>query len=334
MSDQPAKKIISRRDILFTLLSFIPLYWTIKNSGLTWGYLALDFDQWCYFTAAVGVLIATIWVQSLRVKIPWETWPTTKEVDTLNGLIIGNFYNCILPGNLGEGVRAWHFKRKNKVPFIAALASIGVEKYIDAFNFIVYSLVLALLSVTDRSTLYMILLMCLAVSSVFILYIVIIYHRGVEKKLLGTLLLFFKTGKWLYSLHYHIKGFLKRMSKEQIIRYLVWGYLMFALNIFQYYLVMKATHIPEAIVTFRSAFLVAVSMVVVCIVPSAPGNIGVLHFGIYTVLVSTLVQYGISPTDAVLKSLGLYTVYLHFSYFLPEIILGGVVLIKERKWVF
>ena len=52
------------------------------------------------------------------------TWKSTKA---LKSLILGNFYNCLLPGNLGEGIRAYHFSKENRISFNKTLAVFFVD---------------------------------------------------------------------------------------------------------------------------------------------------------------------------------------------------------------
>jgi len=327
------KKAFNWKSIVVTLLSLGLLVFTIRNSGLQWSHLYLSAQQWIYFLAAMGVLVFTLWVQSIRAKIPWEAWFEGNKIDTFNGLLLGSFYNCVLPGNLGEGMRAWHFSRKNKVSFVRSLASVGMEKYLDGLNFIVYTIMLLLLFPEVNLHFRLISTVAVLVGIVFVLYLIIIFQRKVEKAIMGLLLSFLKPGKWLYKLHYHLKGFLLKFNKERLLRYMLIGGVVFFLNITQYYLAMKATGVPEPLGNMRVAFLVAVTMVLISITPAAPGNVGVIHFGIYTLLTSLAARYELSDI-ALPQTLALYTVYLHLSYFLPEVIAGTFVLIKERRWLF
>lgn len=334
MTPNQAKSVFNYREIIVTIISVILLLVTVQKSGLKWSHLQISMEQWGYFILSMLVLLLTIWVQSIRVKIPWRNWFQHNEVDTFNGLMIGNFYNCLLPGNLGEGMRAWHLSKKNKVSFIRALASLGVEKYIDALNFVLYTCILYTLFVGIRIDLVTMMMLSGVVILIFLFYILIITNRRVEKLFMGKIVVKLPTGKWLYKLHFHIKSFLLRLTKKQIVAYLLLGYIIFALNVAQYFLVMKVADIPPVLVNFKVAFLVAVAMVVVFIIPSAPGNVGVIHYGIYSLLITTAGAYGIPIEASLLQALALYTVYLHLSYFLPEVIVGGLVLIKEKKWLF
>lgn len=328
----PKQRAFSMKSVFISLASFALLIYTVRTSGLQWSHLLLSGEQWFYFFSAMLVLLLTIWTHSFRAKIPWEAWRATTSLDTFNGLFLGNFYNCVLPGNLGEGVRAWHFSRKNNIAFIRSLASIAVEKYLDGLNYMLFTLLLLLLFPEVEARFHLMIAVCAVVSIIFFGYLLIITQRNVERFIAGILLCA-KPGRWLYKLHFHIKSLLKGFNKARIMRYLLIGYFMFLLNTVQYYLAMKAAHVPEPLADMRVAFLVAVAMVLVSITPSAPGNTGVIHFGIYTLLLSFATTYSIPVTDELKQTLALYTIYLHLSYFLPEVIAGGIVLVKERHWL-
>lgn len=254
MTPNQAKSVFNYREIIVTIISVILLLVTVQKSGLKWSHLQISMEQWGYFILSMLVLLLTIWVQSIRVKIPWRNWFQHNEVDTFNGLMIGNFYNCLLPGNLGEGMRAWHLSKKNKVSFIRALASLGVEKYIDALNFVLYTCILYTLFVGIRIDLVTMMMLSGVVILIFLFYILIITNRRVEKLFMGKIVVKLPTGKWLYKLHFHIKSFLLRLTKKQIVAYLLLGYIIFALNVAQYFLVMKVADIPPVLVNFKVAF--------------------------------------------------------------------------------
>lgn len=317
------------------LLSIILLGYTVFNSGLKWEDLMLTKVQYIYIGLAILVFLFTIYVQSLRTKIVWkQQLKNYKKIDTFSGIALGNFYNCILPGNLGEGIRIWHFSKKNKLSVINSIASIGVEKYIDAYAFVGYILIMYLYQPDffDSNMSYL-MLVAIGVLSIIVFYLLYINIRKLEKFSAFFLFKLNRTGRWIYKLHYTIKYFINKIKKIDLILYLTVGLFMFLLNILQYYLIMKATGINEPILSVFSAMIIATCMVIIYLIPSAPGNIGVMHFGIYSLLLAIAKTYGVIPEETDLQIFGRFTVYLHLSYFLPEVTLGLLILIKEYKWL-
>lgn len=320
--------------LLFTVGSFVLLYYTIQKSGVRWHHLRLSFIQWFYFLLAMLMVVVAIWLQSVRVIIPWEKHFHPRKPDSINGLYLCFLYNCMLPGNLGEGIRAWHFSKKNGTSFSQSLAAIALEKYIDAFNFLGYSVLLAMMFWDFEIYRFLFLPTSLLVAGIFLLYILIIKNPRVEKFCLNWLTYFGQSGKWLWNLHVHIKELLLGMNKKQLARYALLGFFIFALNIIQYFFILKVALVPEGLLTWSVAFMVSVSMVFVFLIPSAPGNTGVVHYGIFSLLTSLAAYKGISLNSTQNASLAVYTIYLHLSYILPEVVIGSWVLIKEKGVLF
>lgn len=275
------------------------------------------------------VFLLSVWLQAQRIKISWQVYFQTKKPDTLNGIMIGNFYNALLPGNLGELIRARHFSKKNQTTYLKALASQVVEKYIDAFNFVIYVALLLSCGINSWSLVFA----GIIVLAISLLYVVIIFNRKVEHFLLSKALRFLIAGRWILKLHITVKTFLRLLSAKQLFNYLLLGYFMFLLNVLQYFLVMQVVNLPDELNSMLFAFLVAVSMIIVLIIPSAPGNVGVVHLGVYSTLLWAATRLGLDINDSLKQSLAAYTIYLHLSYFIPEIVVGFFVLLKERKWI-
>ncbi len=323
------------KNILVIVLSIALLWFTIKNSGIRWKDLILTYEQYAIIFLAICLFIVSIVVQSLKAKLIWQpSIQNNRNFDTLNGIILGNFYNCILPGNLGEGVRIWHLSKKNHMSVVKSVASVIVEKYIDAYAFVAYIVFIYIYNPAfyNYHTSYLLGLaaIILAIITLYLLYIKI---KTLERLGLYILLKFKGAGKWLYKLHIYTKSFLIKFTPANLMRFIVLAALMFVLNIAQYYLVMKATGISAPVFSLFSAMIISTLMVIIYLIPSAPGNVGVVHFGIYNALIVIANMYGATTTPEDLQKYAAFSVYLHLSYFLPEVLLGLAVLLKENKWL-
>lgn len=290
-----------------------------------------------FLFAAMLVLLLSVWLQSLRMKLFWlapnRKW---KTINTLESLLIGNFYNSIIPGNLGEGVKAWHFSRKNNLSFMRSIAALLTEKWLDAHLFLLFGLVLFCFQPFQSHFIhYSIITVMATVISLSLLYFVMQKFRWAKKKIWSIAFLYKKAGVPLFKTYLHVCFFLKFLwQKKTLLLFLLIGHGVFALNVLQYYLLFKAAAITLPIGSWATAYLVSISMVVIIAIPSAPGNIGVLHYGVYSSLILAAHSYGIVPDAALLQTFALYTVYLYLSCFIPEVLLGLIVVIKERKMLF
>lgn len=319
------------RSTIGIAFSGLLLWLMINQSGLSWQNLQLSTLGTYYFMAAIGVFITTIWFHSLRIRILFK--PLT-HVDTYNGVLAGNFYNAILPGNLGEGVRTMHLSRKNNIAILNSLASQIVEKYIDAFSFILLCLFWYIVyGYTPHYVNTIISIICMLCAFIFSTGILFIKYRAVAKKATRYIPAPPLIAKVLYKTYLHVCNRLHHMHHHNtLIPYFLFGFSLFTLNMLQYYLVMKAVNLPPHITTFQNSYYLALCMVIIAFVPAAPGNTGVIHYGLYTAL--TLLSMATPPNSHTLQLFASYTIFHHLSIMIPELIIGSIVIIKERKHLF
>jgi uncharacterized protein (TIRG00374 family) len=325
------------KTIVGFLISGILLWLLIHNSGLQLEQIQLGGNQWLYFIGAISVFVFSFTLYALRAHLIWKSKDCpTRSVFAYNSLVIGNFYNCILPGNLGEGMRAWHFSRKNNETFARSLAGSITEKWLDAQVFAVLVVLLFGLKPfpLDYVT-YALVYTAGAVVGLTALHLVFLYSRKTEKLIWHLVMRVGKPGRYLYRLYIHTNTHLRNMWQlGNSIRFVVFFILIFFLNTLQFYLLMKAAGVPFPLTGAYTAYLIALSMMVIAFIPSAPGSIGVLHYGVYAVLLLAAKQYGLVPTSTDLQHFAVFAIYTHLSFLLPEIILGIAVVFIERKLMF
>ena len=318
-------------------ISAVLLWLTLHNSGLKWESLALTIEEWLFFAASVLSFAAAVWIQSVRTRFIWQNEKVvTGKIQAYTALVIGNFYNSILPGNLGEGARAWYFSKKHQIPFPLALSVVFTEKWIDAqiFVFLTAALLLAM-PYKSHYILYALINTALVVIVVAIIYYIVQKHRSLEKKLWLFILLFKKTGRFLYRMYWYVKHQISQLKQSRKLGpYIALGFIMISLNMLQFFFLFKVANIAAPVAGLYSVYLIALSMMIISVIPSAPGNIGVLHYGIYSALILSAMQFGLTPDSVALQSYARFTVFLHLSYFVPEVLLGVYYIVKERKIMF
>jgi hypothetical protein len=122
------------------------------------------------------------------------------------------------------------------------------------------------------------------------------------------------------------------MHHNKSLYYFIFYFIaIFFLNGCQFYFIELAAGIEAPVAGFRSAFLISLSMMIIAFIPAAPSGVGVVHYGLYLVLLLVAGQYGIAQSGLTLKSYALFGVYAHLSFLIPEIALGLVVLWRERR---
>jgi uncharacterized protein (TIRG00374 family) len=338
--EKPILKIVrdfNFRDAVGFLFSGVLLWYMFYKSGLRLSDIKLKGDQWYYFGGAIAVFVFSLWLYSLRAKLIWVTEAKKGiKLETYSSLILGNFYNCLLPGNLGEGVRASHFSRKNKITFSCSLSAIITEKWLDAQVFgALVSLLFCIKPFYKHVISYALAYVAITVLFLSVIHLALRRNPRLEKNLWFLVLYLGKTGRFLYKLYYHTDQHLKEMSKNAVVRsYVLYFGLIFFLNVLQFYFLEQAAGVCAPIAGMYSSFLISLSMMIIAFIPSAPSNIGVLHYGVYSALILVSYQYGTHPSSADLQSFALFSVYAHLSFLLPEIMMGSIFMIKEKKALF
>lgn len=331
------RKNVTVRTFIGFAISGVLLWFTFYSSGLKWQSIVLKDEQYVYFTGAILSFAFAIWIQAMRAKLIWGSEKIAfKKMQTYPALLIGNFYNCILPGNLGEGMRAFYFSKKHKVSFTLSLSVAFTEKWIDAQIFICLAVVLLLSKpFVSHYILYAIINTTFVILLLSITYFFVKKYRRVEKTLWLIVLSFKKIGRFFFRMYWYMSYQIKNVMRQGSVWYFVLlSIATLFLNVLQFWLLFKAAGVSEPVGGLYSAYLIAVSMMIISFIPSAPSNIGVLHYGIYSALILAATQYHITPDSNALQSYALFAVYLHLSFVIPELSLGLVYVVKERKILF
>lgn len=293
-------------------------------------------EQWGYFAGSMLIFLLAVLAQSQRSKCFWKGNPNAPQLYTYESLVIGNFYNAVLPGNLGEAVRALHLSRRNGIPFLQTLASVITEKWLDSILYLIFIATLFIGVPPVKDPVYGTLLTIGAAALLLqLLYAAIRKIRTGEQLVWRLAVMLGKAGKYAFKLYLQVNLHIRYLYRSGNLKgFIAFCLAMTALNCAQYYLLLKAAHVPHELCTLYTSYLATVSMMVVAFIPSAPGNLGVLHYGMYLVLIFAAHQYGLSPDSSALRSFALFGTFLHLSCFIPEVLLGSLVVIKERKRLF
>lgn len=318
-------------------LSLLLLWITINKSGLQLENITFNGRQLIYFLLAIFTLVISIWFYAQRATFIWRANNMeTLKLNTLSSLFIGLLYNSILPGNLGEGIRAFHFAKKTGVSFVKSLSAILTEKWLDAQVFSFLSVFIILNSAFRYHFISIsILTISATVVVLSILYVIFQKYRSVERFVWLNVIQLKFIGVYLYKMYRNVCQFIKNMQNSNGLYWFVLYFaVIFLLNILQIYFLLLAANINAPLNSFYSCFTIALSMMVIAFIPAAPSSIGVLHYGLYTVLIYLAEVYGVQSNTNDLKNYALFSVYFHLSYFLPEVLIGLVFLIKEGSYIW
>jgi uncharacterized protein (TIRG00374 family) len=335
--EKPFSEIISFRSILGFLVSGLLLFITLKKSGLQLEHVSLNKISIIFFFLAEISFVFSIFAYSFRAQLIWSNKKAHVEVPKIfASIVIGNFYNILLPGNLGDAVRAWHFSQKNRITFMKSIASIVTEKWVDAQMFVF--LVAVLFSVKPflpHFVSYSILIVAGIAFCSTMLYIFLRKCRWIEKRVWILILLLKKPGRWLFKIYYYTNEHLANLKNRNLYSaYFLMCVCILLMNMLQFYFLMCSANLPGMLCTVYSSFFISLSMMIIAFIPSAPSSIGVMHFGLYSTLILIAKIYDFPTNTTTLQSFALFGIYVHLSYVLPDLLIGVIYVWRERKTLF
>jgi uncharacterized protein (TIRG00374 family) len=320
---------IKWRDIVGFIISGGLLWLTWYQSGIKLSQISFSATTVGLLSYAMLAFLFTLVVHIFKASLLWKSNALARPSAIATSLFIGNFFNVVLPGNLGEAIRAWHFHLKCRVSIWQSTAGIIAEKFVDANLFI--TAIILFFSIWPNSLqqpkfLWLIMLLLGVIFVDIILYILIKKPRAA--KIIWRL----TPSKWLRKQLYKtfrcfVHHFENLQKNGHLWTFSSLGYLMFLLNMVQYYLVFRAAGVSTALNTPLTLFLVSLVMVVINVTPSAPGSAGVVHYGIFATLMLTAELSHLQQQPIEFAMAGML---LHLSYFIPESCIGAYYIWRER----
>lgn len=329
---------VKLRTALGFSISGVLLWLLIKQSNLEWRQIP-ELANGIYPVAlfwAVITFILTVFLHSVRTRIIFiDRSKDNKTISAFPSLVIGNFYNCLLPANLGEGMRALHFSRVNSVPFPSALAVLIVEKVVDAnLSIPLFISIFLFFPHLNKYVLFVVLLIVILIIVCDVVLIILVNCKRLNRVLFG-IIPGQTSRKFIYKVYFYFKEHCFRLWRQKtILHFALTAYTMVILTIFQYLLVLKAVKIDPSVSNMLSAYFLSIGMIIISFVPSAPGNTGVAHYGIFASLVLMAEVNGVLVDPFLKSKFLLAAIYLHLSYFIPDILMGALFMIREHKKLF
>ena len=288
------------------------------------------------FSCAMALFVCTVYMHSLRTQTIFvDKNKPSHKISALPSLAIGNLYNCLLPGNLGEGFRALHFSRVNNISFASTFAIFFLEKIVDAFLSIPLFITLLIIFPFKHHLLqYGILLVLVAIVTCTFTFFALSKSDKITKGIFN-LVPQKKLKVFLFKVYKYGTNHFKRMKENKtILHYSILTYCMFFTTVLQYFIILKIVKVPEPLLSFNTALLLSLTMIIIAFIPSAPGNIGVAHYGIFASLMMVTTVLEIGYTTHHLKQFALVGICMHASYFIPEVLIGIYFMLRGCKIIF
>jgi uncharacterized protein (TIRG00374 family) len=325
---------ITGRDVVGFALSGGLLWLTWQQSCIAEEGMHIEKNTWLWILLAMVAFMLSIVLHSWRCWLVWKDRNGTKASlgNTATSLLLGNFFNAVLPGNVGEALRAWHFSRKTGVGVWKAAAGIIAEKFVDTQIYLTVLLpVIFWWHTSWREPIFLTLyFVAFLIGIANIIYLMTLWSLKFRRLIFSAIPTIVVRNR-LYRTYSHLLMHLHFLYREKrLAPYVFVGYVLLCLNMLQYFAVLKAAGVEDKLHQPAIVFLIAVVMVIINVTPSAPGSIGLVHFGVFATLTLAAKILNAPQQGNVFAASG---IYLHLSYFIPESIVGAWVVWRERNLI-
>jgi glycosyltransferase 2 family protein len=143
----PARRLLAskRLQILLSLsVSVGLLFWFAREIDFPTVWREMQQASWAYFLPATGLFLIQMWLRALRWQYLLGHPDRCRFSDYLDGIVLGNFGNYVLPLRAGEFIRPLIIKKSGGCGYTQAFVSVMVERVLDlAAVLVMFALLLA-----------------------------------------------------------------------------------------------------------------------------------------------------------------------------------------------
>lgn len=298
---------------LFSIIMvFICLFIFINNAKGNiniYNFFINLYNGWAYLLAASFLLIISVYIRSLRWKYLFQTNIPIRTKDLFSAQLFGYFINNISPIRIGDFGKSYLIAKKTHTTNSYILGSIIMERFLDTFMLIIFSIITIWYYGTDYlninfsslpNSIYI--LIPIALIMFFIIYYSIVLLPIKMQNILNEIWTGFTT----------IKN--TKINITIIFSVLIW--LIYWCNVF----LIQSIFISFEL-TYIDCLFILVASSLIQMIPTGFGALGVFHLGAEAVLL----KLGIIDYHNFLIMLWLY------SYFIYSV-LGGYYFIRNGEF--
>ncbi len=273
-------------------------------------------DLWWLIPAMIAFGLGCV-ARALRWRSLFRPARRPPRSTTTNAMMIGYFYNSILPLRGGEPARVLVLTQRSSAPPVEITGTVVLERLYDVVAILLIFFVAEpfLPGVSWFGTAALVAAALAVAISVAAVVLVVFEDRPV-RLLLRPLRRFshFSGDRLEHSVEELVHGLSGLHDWRVALEALAWTVVAWMLSVLSAYLVIVACHVP---VPFGAAVLVQVAIGLAMILPSPPAAVGVFEGA----TLIALQAYGI-PHSVALP----YAILLHLVNFVPFIVVGAVLL--------
>jgi uncharacterized protein (TIRG00374 family) len=287
---------------------------------------ALDAASYWSLLPALAAVAAANWLRALRWQALFEARSRPPLGPLANAMLIGLFFNCVLPARAGEAARVVALWRETGTSRVESLATAFAERVYDVLVLLVLLFVAApLLPSVSWLGKAAVLAGALAVAIAATVGVLLVYRERPLLRLLGRALSPERAEVTAASLVRGLASFRQPAVAARALALTTGSWLLLALSA---WLLLLGFHLG---VGFGAAFLATIATTLVLVIPAAPAGIGQFE----AASVAALAVFGVDASAALS-----YGIVLHALNVVPYLVAGYLALqrhalaVRRRRVAF
>lgn len=312
---QRAKRMVLNFVTIAVTIAFS--YFALRGVKLAQVWSALQASDYWWLIPSFAVFVLSIAARALRWRSLFAPDRRPPLGDVSNAMIVGYFFNNVLPARAGEAARIVVLNQRAGTPAVEVVGTVVVERLYDVVGILVIFFVakpwLPHVSWFGAAAVASIVLAALIVAAAIVLAV-----YG-ERPLLFVLsplrrLRWFAGDRLDHAVSELVHGLSGLRNRNVALQAFVWTVAAWLLSALSAYFVMLA--FPSLHPTFAAGVLVLVAVGLGMILPSPPAAVGVFE-GAALIALSA---YGLSHSQALP-----FALVLHAVNFVPFVVFGALV---------
>ncbi len=316
-------KLLKQRYTIFgVFLSVIFIYLAFRNVDRKALETRLESADLTLILLALVPLSASYLIRTLLWQKILQTFKNVDFSNTFSALMIGFFANNILPGRVGEFIRAYILGRRENVGKTSVLGTIVVERLFDIFTLLIFLMVTVFIFPTPQWVKHV----AYTTSVILLVAIVIAYLSLLKQDLLvekfDNKLFFLSNPKREFltiKLDSFISGLKILKTPKLILMIFILSSLTWLFASISMLLTFKSLNIN--VPTLYGPLFVLSVVNLGLIVPSSPGYVGTYQF----LCIIALSYFSVDKESALS-----FSIIHHALWYLPLTILGMIFLWREN----
>jgi uncharacterized protein (TIRG00374 family) len=303
----------------------------VKFSAAGWAsaFVSLQQVDILLFLTGILLMIFSAWLQAVRWRLILLPLGIFTSLEIFRSVVIGHWFNLLLPLRLGEIARPYHFSRTHRLNFTTILASTIIERLLDLIAVLTLAWICILIFSITNAFYY-----ALTGSAIYILILSLIIFFVRRRDKLHDIINCVPVKKLKdWGLRYEsdfFSGLALVNNFNRIITVALATLPIWIVNILAYWILIKSCRLPNPISTLGAGLSVTLASAVGHAIPSTGTGLGVINYGVVLALTefARSVSFNFSLAEvSILRA----SIVVYIAAIIPDLFIGGYFYWRDRN---